>query len=332
MKTPRRIRIAGIGKYLPAERVMSADLEKRMKLEPGWIEHKTGVVERRYAQRETISEMGSQAARAALKDAGVKLKDVDLIISASASPEQCIPCTAVFMQRALGPEAEGIPCFDVDGTCLSFVFGLEVASNLIATGAYKTVLLISAEKPSVALNYDEPESSVLMGDGAAAVVLRASREDEPSDMFPAGFTTYSAGAEFARLQGGGSRFPPNQTHATPEVNLFHMEGPRIFRMTQKMSVPFVQNYLSEVSWSADSLDAVVPHQASLFAVRMTARACGFEPEKLVENIQTHGNCLAASIPMALHDAVQTGQIRRGDRVLLAGTAAGISIGTVALHF
>jgi 3-oxoacyl-[acyl-carrier-protein] synthase-3 len=332
MKKPRRVKIAGIGKYLPENRVTSAELESRLQLQPGWIEHKTGVVERRHARGETQSQMGARAARAALEDARLQLSDVDLIICASGSPEQCIPCTAVLIQRELGAEAHGIPCFDVDSTCLSFLFGLEVAASFLASGVYRTVLVVSSELASVGVNWKEAESSVLMGDGACAVVVTQSRETEDSVMYPAAFTTFSEGAELARIQGGGTRFHPNNPETRPEMNLFHMEGPKIFRLAQKASVPFVDRYLKDLSWEADSLDAVVPHQASLFAVRMTAKACGFDPRKLIENIQTHGNCLAASIPMALHDGIRSGRIRRGDRVLLAGTAAGVSVGTMAVRY
>jgi 3-oxoacyl-[acyl-carrier-protein] synthase-3 len=332
MKQPRRVKIAGIGKYLPARRVSSTELEGRLGLSPGWIERKTGVRERRYAETEVQSQMGAHAARAALDDSGVSLKDIDLIISASATPEQCIPCTAVFIQRALGAEAEGVPCFDVDSTCLSFVFGLEVAASFVASGSYRNVLVVSAELPSVALDWKEPESSVLMGDGAAAVVVTRAAETDESVLYPAGFTTFSSGAELAQLQGGGSRFHPDNPATRPELNRFHMKGPKIFRFAQKAAVPFVARYLEEIEWPSASLDVVVPHQASLFAVRMSAKACGFAPEKLVENIQTHGNCLAASIPMALHDGIRSGQIRRGHRVFLVGTAAGLSVGALALRF
>lgn len=332
MRKPRRVKIAGIGKYLPETVVTSAELEARMNLPAGWIEHHTGVVERRHARGETVSEMGAHAARAALADARLEVGDVDMIVNAAASPEQCIPCTAVFVQRALGEKARGIPCFDVDSTCLSFLFGLEVASSLVAAGTYRNVLVVSSELPSIAVNWKEAESSVLMGDGACAAVVGRAGETEESCMHQAAFTTFSDGAELAELKGGGTKHPPNAPETKPETNMFHMEGPRIFRLAQKVSVPFVEKYLQDVDCPAETFDAVVPHQASLFAVRMTARACGLPPEKLVENIQTHGNCLAASIPMALHDAVRSGRIRRGDRVLLAGTAAGVSVGAMAMRY
>jgi 3-oxoacyl-[acyl-carrier-protein] synthase III len=332
LSTTRRVKLAGLGKSLPRRVVKSAELEERLGLEPGWIERKTGVAERRYVTDETASSLGAEAARAALERARVRLSDVELLICASGTMEQTIPCTAVLIQRALGPEADGIPCFDVNSTCLSFLHGLDVAANAVALGASRTVLVVSSEVASVGLDWKEKESCVLLGDGAAAAVVTRAEEGEPSLLYRAAFTTHSAGAELAHYKGGGTRYPPNGPGTEPEHNLFHMEGPSIFRFTQRASVPFIEKYLASLPFPAEDLRALVPHQASLFAVRMTARACGFEQERLVENIQTHGNCIAASIPMALHDAVEAGRIRRGDRVLLAGTAAGVSIGALALVY
>ncbi|WP_224241402.1 beta-ketoacyl-ACP synthase 3 [Hyalangium gracile] len=332
MNTIRRVKIAGLGKSLPRRVVTSAELETRLGLEPGWIERKTGVAERRHATDETAASLGAEAARVALQRAGLTLGDVGLILCASGTPQQTIPCTAVFFQRELGPEAHGIPCFDVNSTCLSFLTGLDVAANAVALGQHRAVLVVSADLASVGLNWNEKESCVLMGDGAAAAVVTRAEETEPSHLYPSSFTTHSAGADLACLTGGGTLNHPNAPTTTPEMNLFHMDGPAIFRFTQQASVPFIAKYLASLPFPAEEIRVLVPHQASLFAVRMAARACGFEQERLVENIQTHGNCISASLPMALHDAVEAGRIRRGDRILLAGTAAGVSIGALAMVY
>jgi 3-oxoacyl-[acyl-carrier-protein] synthase III len=332
MQEKRRVKIAGIGKCLPSRVVTSAELEERLGLERGWIERKTGIVERRYVRDETVSSMGAEAARAALSDAGRSLAGTDLLICASACTEQKIPCTAVFIQRALGPEAEGVPCFDVNSTCLSFLHGLEIAANAVAMGSARQVLVVSSEVSSAALDWSQKESCVLLGDGAAAIVVTRAEEGEPSALYRAAFTTHSSGAELAQLRGGGIRHHPNDPRTTPEMNLFQMCGPQIFRFTQRLSVPFIRQYVDGLPFPSSELAAVVAHQASLFALRATTRACGFEPEQVLENIQTHGNCVAASIPMLLHDSVRARRIRRGDPILLAGTAAGISVGALAMVF
>jgi 3-oxoacyl-[acyl-carrier-protein] synthase-3 len=332
MQTWRRVRIAGIGKALPSRVVTSAELEQRLRLEPGWIERKTGVRERRHATGESASQLGADAARAALSHAGATLADVDLVVCAAASSEQTIPCTAVLVQKQLGPGADGIPCFDVDATCLSFVYGIDVAAALVQSGAYRGVLVVSPEIGSPAIDWSEEESCVLLGDGAAAVLVTPSAPGETSAMAFARFQTWSEGAALAELRGCGSRYPPNVPTTTPEMNLFHMQGPRIFKFAQRATAPFVRDYLRAVGWEAAEVGTVAAHQASLFALRSTARACGFTDDQVLENIQDHGNCVAASIPMVLHDGVRSGRVRRGDRVLLAGTAAGLSVGALALTY
>ena len=171
---------------------------------------------------------------------------------------------------------------------------------------------------------------MLLGDGAGAVFLTRTPEGEASAMSPGRFTTFSDGAELAQLLGGGSKHHPNAPTTTPAMNRFHMEGPRIFKFTQKHTLPFVAEYFADLGVEAKDFAALVPHQASLVALRMAARAAGFSETQVLENIADHGNCVAASIPMVLHDGVRSGRIRRGDRVLLAGTAAGVSLGALAL--
>lgn len=330
---PRRnVRIAGLGKALPPHVVTSQELEDRLGLEAGWVERKTGVRERRFVTTETASELGAEAARRALEDAGATLQDVQLIIVAAGSSEQTIPCTAVLVQKQLGKEADGIPCFDVNSTCLSFVNGLDVAASLVATGAYRGVLVVSPEISSHALNWAEQESCVLLGDGAAAVFVTPTPEGSASAMSRARFQTWSEGSDLAEVLGGGTKHHPNAPGTTPEMNLFHMQGPRIMKFTQRATVPFIAAYLDEQRLRPNDVDALVPHQASLFALRFVARAAGFEQAQVLENIQDHGNCIAASIPMVLHDGVASGRIRRGDTVLLAGTAAGVTVGAMVLTF
>jgi 3-oxoacyl-[acyl-carrier-protein] synthase-3 len=329
----KAVKIAGIGKYLPERVVHSAELERDLGLEAGWIERATGVVaRRRVAPGETQSRMGAAAARAAVADAGASLADVDLILGASGGMEQPIPCTAVLVQRELGLAARGVPCFDVNSTCLSFLHALDVAAHLVERGSYRGALVVSSESPSVALNWAEPESAVLLGDGAAAALVTPAAEGEASLIYPAAFTTDSRGAELAMVKGCGTAHHPNVPGTPPEWNLFHMEGPKILRYAVKQSVPFMERYAASLPFPLADVRALCAHQASLFALRIGARACGFREDQIVENIADHGNCVAASIPMVLHDAVRSGRVRRGDRVMLAGTAAGLAVGAMALVY
>jgi 3-oxoacyl-[acyl-carrier-protein] synthase-3 len=326
------VRIAGVGKCLPNRIVWSAELEQRLGLDAGWIERKTGVRGRRFVVNETASELGAEAARRALVNAGASLRDVDLIICAAGSSEQSIPCTAVLVQKQLGPEVEGVPCFDLNATCISFLNGLDVAANMLIAGDYRGILVVTSEIASSSLNWEEEESCVLLGDGAAAVFVTPSSAAGASAMSRARFTTLSQGSDLAELKGGGTKFHPNNSSTTQDMNLFHMQGARIFKFTKRHMQPFMERYMDDLGEAPTSFRALVAHQASLFALRSIAKACGFEEAQVLENIQDHGNCVAASIPMVLHDGVACGRIRRGDRILLAGTAAGITLGALALTF
>jgi 3-oxoacyl-[acyl-carrier-protein] synthase III len=331
MKPPLHIpiRIAGLGHYLPGRIVPSEDLEPLVGVPTGWIAKHTGVIQRQYASGETSAYMAAMAARMALENAQARIEDIDLIIGASSVPQQAIPCTATFVQRELGAPDGGSTCFDINATCLSFMFAVVNAGHLLASGAYKKALVFSSEIPSLALNHQEAESAALFGDAAAAAVLEVS---QGSSIAGYAFKTYSSGAEATRLLGGGTLHAPNTTHDTPAINLFSMNGPTIFKHASRTMPRFVQGILQQVGWDTSSVDLVVPHQASGPAVQLMTRQLGFGPDQLMFNLPTRGNCVAASIPLALSEAYAQNRLRRGQKVLMLGTAAGLTLGALALEF
>lgn len=332
MKPPLNIpvRIAGLGHYLPQRRVMSEELEPSLGVPKGWVAQRTGVLERRYTSGETAAFQAAQAARMALQNAGAQLEEIDLIVGASSTPQQAIPCTAALVQRELGAPDGGSTCFDVNATCLSFMFALVTAGQLLASGAYKKALIFSSELASTSLNPKEPESAALFGDAAAAAVLQPS--DDSSGILGFQFATYSSAATATELRGGGTLHHPNTTQHTPEINLFHMNGPAIFKHASRVMPGFLNGFLRQVGWTVPEIDLLVPHQASGPAVQMLSRQVGFSQQQLYFNLPTRGNCVAASIPLALSEAYQEGRMQRGQKVLLAGTAAGLTLGAVGLIF
>jgi 3-oxoacyl-[acyl-carrier-protein] synthase-3 len=325
MLFPLSLKIAGLGRYLPTRVVTNVELEARCALPSGWIEQKTGVRERRWASGESNSFMGAQAAREALAAASLAPGELDLIINASGSQEQAIPDGAPLIQRELGLADSGIGCLSVHATCLSFVVALDLAASLLGTGRARRVLLVSADIGSVGLNLREPESACLIGDAAAAVVLTTAAPEEPSRLLSARLETYSAGADLTCIRGGGSRRHPNHPETRPEDNLFHMDGPSVYRMAHRLLGPFLERLRPGLSQGLGNIALVVPHQASLFAVR-SLRRFQFPDERVIVNLDRLGNCIATSIPSALYDAHAQGRLRRGDEVLLLGTGAGLSLG------
>lgn len=327
-----KVKIAGVGCCLPARRVLNEELEHPLNLAPGWIQRVTGIQERRYVTTETTVGMGAEAARQAIADAGFSIGDIDCIISASAAPQQAVPCTAAFLQRELGHAGSGCPCFDVDATCLSFLFALHTAAHFVAGGAYRRVLIVSSEISTFSRNPNEPESVVLFGDAAAAAVVTPAEEKEPACIWHSAFATDSRGAELTQVAGGGSLHHPNDPDTTPAQNLFSMCGPQVFRMSARALPPFFDAFFAQLPFDRSDIHAVVPHQASSYGLRLLWERLGFAREQVIVNLPTRGNCVAASIPLALAEAVQEGRIRRGQRVLLAGTGAGLSMGAMALTY
>jgi 3-oxoacyl-[acyl-carrier-protein] synthase-3 len=325
-------RIAGLGTYLPERRVTNAELEERLDIPTGWIERVTGVQERRYADGESTLSMGASAARVALAAAGLHARDLDLIVGACTAPQQAIPCTAVLMQRDLGAPEGASTCFDLNATCLSFLFALHTVSHLIAAGTYRTALIFCSELASRSLNLHERESAVLFGDAAAAAVVTASAPGEASVLCHARFETYSSGADLTQIVGGGTNHHPNDPATTAEMNTFHMDGPAIFRQASRLMEPFLERFMEPLGWRREEVDALVPHQASRHGVEQISRRLGFRPDQVILNLPRRGNCIAASIPLALTEAVDAGRIRRGNRVLLAGTGAGLTLGAVGMVY
>ncbi len=326
------VKIAGLGWYLPARRVTNAQLEEQLGIPASWIERTTGVRERRYVTTETMLSMAAAAASMALEDAGLCPGDLDAIICASSAPQQVIPCTAAFLQRAISAPDGASACFDLNATCLSFLFALQTAAHLVAAGVYHVVLLCSSEPASISINPMERESAALFGDAAAVAIVTRSEADEDSVIWHALFETHSSGAALTQILGGGSLHHPNDPATTPEMNLFHMDGPAVFKQGLTLIEPFVDRFFSTLGWKREEVDAVVPHQASRHAIEVLTRRLGFHEKQVINALALRGNCVSASIPLTLAEAIHAGSIRRGDRVVLLGSGAGLTLGALALTF
>ncbi|MBV7335516.1 ketoacyl-ACP synthase III [Chloroflexi bacterium TSY] len=326
------VKIAGLGYHLPEQRVSSADLEEAWSLPPGWIERVTGVRERRYATNETSAGMGAVAILRALEMAGLEVDEVDLIVGASTGPQQAIPCTAVLVQRELGAPEGRSTCFDINATCLSFLYTLQSVSHLVAANVYRVAAIYSSEVTTHSLNPKEPESAVLFGDSAAAAIITRSNPDEISQLGHSQFATYSSGADLTCMIGSGTLHHPNAPDSTPEMSMFHMDGPAVFKKATRLIGPFLTSYFEHCCWSQDEIDCVIPHQASRHGLAVLTSRLGFRSEQIFSNLAERGNCIAASIPLGLAEAVEAQRIRRGDKVLLVGSGAGLTLGAVTLIF
>ncbi|WP_062104351.1 beta-ketoacyl-ACP synthase III [Bacillus niameyensis] len=329
----RKLKIVGVGTYLPSKIVTSSEIDQFLQLKPGWTYKKSGVQSRFYVDGETASQMGAKAAVKAIQDANLDLTDIDCIIAGSGTMEQPIPCNAALIQRELNLGESGIPCFDINTTCLSFVQALDVASLYIETGVYETILIVSSEIASVGINWKEKESSVLFGDGAAAVVVQKTPEGEDSGIYTIRMETYSEGASYTEIRGGGTKKHPREHRLETEADfLFHMNGPAVFRMSSKLLPDFVEKIFAASNLKMADLQAVVPHQASGMAMRLMKKKLQIPDQIFIDVIENYGNMIAASIPLALHEAIRAKRLTRGGKVMLLGTSAGLSLGGMVLEY
>ena len=314
--------ISSTGLYLPPRIQSSAELSNLIGRSEEWIVSRTGVRQRRVAE-ERMDLLAAKAALAAIGDG----PRPDCIINASLTPVQLIPDSAVFIQRALG--WEGVPCWSVHATCLSFVVALLNASSLIQAGVYRRILVVSAEAGTPWRNLDQPESAALFGDAAAAVMVEQSRgESALQDWI---MHTWPEGAELTEFRGCGMRCPPGHPDTNSDDNLFNMQGPKVFRMVLMHISRVLRTLFERNGLTFDDVDLFVLHQASGPGVEAFAKL-GFPREKIVNVVADYGNCVAASIPMTLAIANEQGRLRRGDRVLIGGTGAGLSIAFALLQW
>lgn len=332
MKNPLPIKIAGVGRYLPKRIVTNEEIEKMAGLEIGTIEKTAaGVVERRWVDDETSSWMGAQAANEALVDAGLTINDIDLILNGSGTQEQAIPDGAHLIQRHLGMGESGIPCMSVHTTCLSFLVSMNVAANFIASGQHKNILIIAADIASHAINPKEPESFVLFGDAAAAVVVTKPEEGEPCQMTDYIMRSYGAGAYYTCVMGGGTNRHPNMPATKPEDNLFHMDGWKVYKLARKYGIEALEALRPGLTQGLGDIQYVIPHQASMLAVK-TYSHFGWPEEKIGLTLDKLGNCIGASIPVTFYQAVKDGKVQRGDKILFVGTGAGLCIGAAIVIY
>ncbi|WP_407572379.1 3-oxoacyl-[acyl-carrier-protein] synthase III C-terminal domain-containing protein [Deinococcus altitudinis] len=319
------LRLLGTGQALPRREVSTTEVAALCGVNAEVAQNRSGVRVRRWlSEGETVLSLGAEAARAALKAANLNAGDVDVLLNASGSQAQPIPDGGALLARELG--LRGKAAYSLHGTCLSFLLALQHAGLLIAGGLAERVLIVSSEAGSKGLNFAQPESSLLIGDGAAAVVLGPA-EHEGQGLHAARFETYPEGADHTRIRGGGSLLRPADPQVTPEDFTFDMHGLQVLKLASQVVPGFLERLRPGLSAGLPGIDRVIPHQASLAGLKLMQR--GGWPEDRTEVTLTHlGNVIAASLPLTLHQAVSQGRAKRGETLLMVGTGAGLTAGGV----
>lgn len=325
-------RITGTGKYLPSQVITSGEMEKRLKLPAGWIERFSGVKERRFVNGETNADMAVYALNQALASAGIDMKDIDLLISSSVTFDYILPFQAALILKELSNSRNlNIPSMDVNSSCLSFLTAFDVAANLLDGKKFTHIAIVSSELTSKGLNPGNKEVFTLFGDGAAAVVLSWD-ETQQSGVVKSMMKTYPEGFYYSIIKGGGNKYHNKDYPYDPWLHSFNMEGKKLLRLAIATLPQYFDEFLGDMDIYMEDIDVIITHQTS------KAGLCAFKklfPRLngiVYRNLETHGNCVAASIPMCLHDTIEKGILKRGNSCLMAGTAAGFAIGSVLMKY
>ena len=313
-------RITGTGSYLPAKIMTNADLERMVDTTDEWIFARTGIRERHIvADDEFTSDLALRASRQAIKAAGIKASEIDLIIVATTTPDRIFPSTACLMQDKLG--ISSCPAFDIQAVCSGFVYAVATADNFIKSGTAKCALVVGAEAMSRITDWTDRSNCILWGDGAGAVIMEAS--DEPGILS----THLHADGSYAHLlhvPAGGSI-----GNGKPTIV---MEGNPVFKIAVNTMDAIVDETLAANGLKKSDIDWLVPHQANIRILKSTARKLGMSMERVVATIDKHGNTSAASIPLALDTAVRDGRIKRGETILMEAFGGGFTWGSVLLKY
>ena len=321
------IRIIGFGKYLPQNKVENSFFATHFGETEENIFSQSGVIIRHKAMvsdAETTEKMGAKAIKDACAMAEIQPKDLDVIINVSAIPSQAIPDTSVLIQKELGLGSSGISCFSIHATCLGFLRGMEVLTGLFQLGQYQKAVIVSSEIASIGLNPQDRHTYPLFGDGAVAFVFEKSANQHVLSMLFQSFGDYSGAAV---VKGGGSKLPPSE--ASSQEYFFDMKGVLLLKYSLRFGKTFLSELFSD-ELDISVIDWVIPHQPSRIGLRAMHRL--FPREKMINSLQEYGNCISASLPLSLMKGIEEGKIKRGDKLLLIGTGAGLSLGGIILIY
>ena len=329
-----RTAILGMGHYVPSKVVTNDDLAKMFDTSDEWIQQRTGIKERRYIEKSGIgaSDLALHATKMACENAGVDVSEIDAIIFATLSPDHNFPGSGCFLGDKLG--LGGVPALDVRNQCSGFLYGLQIADAWIRCGMYKRVLLVGAEVHSTALDFSDEgrDVTVIFGDGAACAILGPT-DDEDRGIIDVEVHADGSGAKDLWLEAPASAYEPRLTHEMIDSKAIYpqMNGRHVFRWATAKMPEVSLSVLKRNGVTVEDLDLVVPHQANKRINEFVSQKMSIPPEKVVHNIQKYGNTTAASIPLALSEAIQEGRAKKGDLVLMPAFGSGFTWGAALVR-
>lgn len=324
----REAGILGLGYYLPPKILTNRELEKIVDTSDQWIVSRTGIKERRMASKEVASsDLGVEASKIAIKDAGLKPEDIDLIITATISPDMTFPATACIIQDKIG--AKNAAAFDINAACSGFLFGMIMAQQFINAGTYNHILVIGSEKLTSLIDWQDRSTCVLFGDGAGACVVGRTKDRQILSSF---MGADGSGGHLLRVPAGGSRLPATQETIKEGLHFLKMEGNEVFKIAVRLMAEAANKAIKSVGLQCNDINILIPHQANIRILMAVAKRIGLPSEKIFMNIERYGNMSAASTAVALAEAAHQGRIKKDDNVVLVAFGSGLTYGAVVIKW
>jgi 3-oxoacyl-[acyl-carrier-protein] synthase III len=321
--------ITGWGMSAPERVMTNDDISKIVETNDTWIRERTGIRERRIAREDQFpSTLAVNASIKALRIANLRPTDLDLIICSTSSPEYIFPATACLIQDQLGATKAG--AFDLLAACSGFIYALNMGAQAIRSGSIKNALIIGSETLSRFINWKDRNTCILFGDGAGAFVLQAS--DQPGGVLSAVMHSDGSGGDLLTLAGGGSRHPANESTLVNGQHYIQMDGKEVFRFATRVMASATQEVLACAGLTLDQIQWIIPHQANIRIIEAAARGLKLPMDRFIVNLERYGNTSTASIPMAMVEALEKGQIKPGEKIVMVGFGAGLTWGALAAEW
>lgn len=331
-----RSKIIACGSYHPENIVTNFDLEKKMDTSDKWIKERTGISARRIASDDMCpSDMAYHATKTAIEQSGLDVNDIDLILFSITYSEQSFPNTASALQKKLGI-TNNCPCLDINAACTGWMYGLDMADTYIKSGKYKNILLVGGEKPSTFLNWDDRNTAILFGDGCGVIVL-ARADESAGDKSAFHQIQLECNSKYhgdLALQNGGGLKPFTKADFTDKNYPFdmYMNGKIIFKEAVRTMGRLSKNVLQEENLIINDIDWLIPHQANMRIIETLSKTLEFNPDKILNNIADYGNTSSATIPTVLFEGIESGKIKRGDKILMTSFGAGLTSAAAVLTY
>ncbi len=326
----RNAKITGTGSYLPETVLSNSDLEKMVDTSDEWIRQRTGIVERRIAEDDiATSDLSVHAARLAIKRAQVDPLDIQMILVATVTPDTFFPSTACYVQKGIG--AKNASAMDISAACAGFLYGLDLANGLIVSGQYDTILVVGAEVFNNIVDWNDRNTCVLFGDGAGAAVVQATDEENGIIASYIGSDGDYADIDLLGIPAGGSRMPVTTDAIDNNLNKIKMNGREVFKLGVRLMPEAAERALKKANVSVDEIDLLIPHQANLRIIEAVGHRLGVPREKVYVNVDKYGNTSAATVIIALDEAIREGRAKPDDLILLVTFGAGLTWGSTLLR-